>query len=206
MVYEESISADAQRDLATLTPSGILKGFYLAGGTGLALHFGHRESIDLDFFRADSFDQDRMLADVMKLGSFSLDLKEIGTLTGKFNATLLSFFHYPYPLLEPTMAWNGIEIASVIDIACMKLDAAATRGSKKDFIDLYYIARTNGYSLKDLLAAFERKYKDIQYNLMHIKKSLVFFDEAEADAMPTMLIPTDWEAVKRFFVEQTPKL
>ena len=206
MVHLESIAKDARRDLATLVPTGILNGFYLAGGTGLALHLGHRESIDLDFFRVEAFDENSYLTKITNAGSYMLDKKETGTLTGRFDSTLLSFFHYPFPLLEPTISWEGIEIVSMIDIACMKLDAASTRGTKKDFIDLYAIIHLGNRSLSSLLEAFGRKYASISYNLMHVKKSLVYFADAEADAMPTMHVDIAWNDVKSFFELEVPKL
>src|SRR3989338_9590962 len=184
MVHEESVNPATRGDLAALIKSGILKGFYLAGGTGLALHFGHRESFDLDFFCENNFNEDQKLAAISSIGNYSLEKKETGTLTGNFQNTMLSFFYYPYPLLESSTMWDEIEIASVIDIACMKLDAAATRGSKKDFIDLYMITQQGGYALSQLLIAFGRKYARVQYNLMHVKKSLVYFADAESDPMP----------------------
>lgn len=206
MVYAESVNPATRGDLATLNKARILDRFYLAGGTGLALHLGHRESIDLDFFRCDEFDEGRLLADISVLGNFSVDKKERGTLTGKFGSTLLSLFHYPYPLLEPTTQWEDIEIASIIDIACMKLDAASTRGTKKDFIDLYAIIHIGGKTLTELFEAFSRKYASISFNLMHIKKSLVFFEDAEPDAMPKMHADIAWKNVKQFFENAVPKL
>ncbi len=206
MVHTESVNSATRGDLATLNRAHILDGFYLAGGTGLALHLGHRESIDLDFFRQDNFNEDRHLTDISALGNFSVDKKEVGTLTGKFESTLLSLFHYAYPLLESTVRWEGIEIASVIDIACMKLDAASTRGTKKDFIDLYAIIRRGSKTLPDLLKAFSNKYASVSYNLMHIKKSLVFFADAESDPMPKMHADIQWEEVKSFFEKEVPKL
>lgn len=206
MVHIESVSSQARQDLATLVPTGILQGFYLAGGTGLALHLGHRESIDLDFFSATAFSEDTYLSRITAAGSFSLDLKETSTVSGRFGKTLISLIAYAYPLLEKTMPWGGIEVASVLDIACMKLDAASTRGSKKDFIDLYAITHVGGYALSDLLLAFQKKFAHIEYNLMHIKKSLVYFVDAEGDPMPIMHADIAWEEVKRFFEQEVPKL
>ena len=206
MVHIESISSQAREDLATLVPTGILEGFYLAGGTGLALHLGHRESIDLDFFSTKAFNENTYLSRINKAEVFTLDLKESSTLTGRFGKTLLSLIAYEYPLLEPTLHWQGIEVASIIDIACMKLDAAASRGTKKDFIDLFAITHIGGYTLVDLLSAFQKKYASIQYNLMHIKKSLVYFADAESDPMPIMHADIKWEDVKESFEQQVPKL
>lgn len=206
MVYPASVNSATRGDLAALIKAHILDGFYLAGGTGLALHFGHRESIDLDFFRSDAFDENIYLNRITGAGSYALDKKETGTLTGKFDSTLLSLFHYPYPLLEPTISWEGIEIASVLDIACMKLDAASTRGTKKDFIDLYTIVHFGKKPLPVLLEAFSRKYASVSYNLMHVKKSLVYFADAEADAIPKMHADIAWQDVKSFFESEVPKL
>lgn len=206
MVYGDTISKQARKDLEILVSSGLLKNFYLAGGTGLALHLGHRESVDLDFFSQDKFDENRYLENIPTLGSFELQNKETHTLTGRFNNTLLTLLHYGYPLLEKTTRWEGIEIGSVIDIACMKLDAAATRGSKKDFIDIYFILKNGGHTFADLFSAFSRKYAEVNYNLMHIKKSLVYFANAESDPMPLMHIPTDWNAVKKFFESEVLKI
>jgi|SRR3989338_2994255 len=206
MVHSQSIHQDTKRDLEILTKATALEGFYLAGGTGLAMHLGHRESIDLDFFRQEAFSEDQLLATISPLGKYELDKKEKGTLVGRFNSTLLSTFHYPYSLLEETLKWEGIEIASVIDIACMKLDAVASRGTKKDFVDLYFITHEGKYSLESMLEAFERKFAKVQYNLMHIKKSLVYFADAESDPMPKMHEPIDWAKVKSYFEKEVPKL
>ena len=206
MVHIESISHQAREDLATLIPTGILGGFYLAGGTGLALHLGHRESIDLDFFNPKAFNEDTYLSRIKEAGAFMLDLKEASTVSGRFGKTLLSLMAYEYPLIEPTVPWQGIEIASIIDIACMKLDAAASRGTKKDFIDLFAITHSGGYALADLVSAFRKKYTSIQYNLMHIKKGLVYFVDAESDPMPIMHMDINWSDVKQYFEQEVPKL
>ena len=80
----------------------------------------------------------------------------------------------------------------------MKISAISSRGSKKDFIDLFFVCQ-QGISLEEMLKLFERKYKDIDYNMVHILKSLLYFEDAEKEPMPKMIIPTKWEEVKNFF-------
>lgn len=196
---EEILGKKHQYDLTILKSAGILDDFYLAGGTGVALMLKHRQSHDLDFFSGKNFKPDLLASRISELGHFELEKKEEGTLTGLFNNTRLSLFYYPYPLLRAMQIICGISVANIIDIACMKIDAIASRGSKKDFIDLYMIARQGNFSLEDLFDFFEKKYQKLSYNLIHIKKGLVYFDDAEKDPEPIMLQPMDWDKIKDFF-------
>jgi hypothetical protein len=87
------------------------------------------------------------------------------------------------------------------DIAAMKIDAVSSRGSKKDFIDIYFLLEK--YSLSDLLEIFEKKYAAIKFNRVHILKSLSYFEDAESEPMPIMLKPISWEDVKKKIVAET---
>lgn len=187
--------------LETLSRSGALASFYMAGGTGLALQLGHRRSVDLYFFTKDPFDPSYLAAKIASIGHFSIESKSQGTLHGLFENIKLSFFNYPYPLLRDLHPFSGVSIADVIDIGCMKIDAISSRGSRKDFIDLYVIAIEIA-SLHEMLRFFEMKYKGIEYNKVHILKSLVYFIEAEEEPLPQMLKRIEWNDVKNFFVQQ----
>lgn len=206
MARFEAVSPQTLRDLEILKKAGLLKGFYLGGGTGLAFLLGHRESQDLDFFRQTAFKENQLVEKIKNIGKFSLEKRETGTVKGRFQNTLVSFFHYPYHLLEKPKSTNGISVASIRDIACMKLDALASRGTKRDFIDLYFVVVKSGLSVKKLLGSFSKKYSSVRYNSMHLKKSLVYFVDAENDPTPKMFIPVDWEKVKKFFVSEAKGL
>ena len=104
--------------------------FYLAGGTGLALQFGHRRSDDLDFFSATPFDVERIARAVIELGGRILAQEE-GTIHGIIDGVKVSFLFYPYPVLYPFQSVEGFDMASVGDIACMKAIAISQRGEKK---------------------------------------------------------------------------
>jgi hypothetical protein len=111
---------------------------------------------------------------------------------------------YKYPLLAPLKKIEGIKVADIKDIGCMKISAISSRGSKKDFIDLFFICQK--IALGKMLQFFEKKYKEIDYNIMHIIKSLVYFEDAEKDPMPKMLIPVSWQKVKKFFQKEIKKV
>lgn len=202
----KAVSEKTIKDLEILKKAGALKGFYLAGGTGLAFLLNHRESHDLDFFSQSAFNEPRLAEHLQKIGQFSLEKKEEGTLRGLFENTILSFFHYPYPLLEELKFIDGIPIASLTDIACMKIDAISSRGTKRDFVDVYAIIHQGKIKLSDLLDAFAKKYGSLDYNLEHVKKSLVYFEDAENDPMPDMLLPLNWKTVKDYFISEIKKI
>jgi len=149
--------------------------FYLAGGTGLALQFGHRDSRDFDFFTADHFETDVFyngLRELLGDRSIVKTLEEKDSLSVVIDEEIrLSFFRYPYALLNPTIDEEHMRIASIEDIACMKLSAIVSRATWKDYIDLYFILQQ--CSLKDVLKNVAKKMPDLDQNL--ILKSLVYF-------------------------------
>ncbi|MEK7098952.1 MAG: nucleotidyl transferase AbiEii/AbiGii toxin family protein [Patescibacteria group bacterium] len=206
METTSAVSEATRKDLDVLISAGVTDGFYLAGGTALAFLLSHRESHDLDFFMRDAFDEDALTARLEIAGTFSLEKKEKGTVRGMFGATLVSFFHYPYPLLEDPHMRERVMLASLADIACMKLDALASRGARRDFVDMYVILHEQGFSLPRLLQLFAEKYASLDYNLLHIQKGLVYFEDAERDPMPRMIRPVAWQDIKDFFIAETAKI
>ncbi|MCL4514505.1 MAG: nucleotidyl transferase AbiEii/AbiGii toxin family protein [Firmicutes bacterium] len=175
----------------------IASGFYLAGGTGLALQLGHRISGDLDFFCPEEFEPWSLKDRLAAAGQFAVASEARGTLHGIFNSAKVSFLKYSYPLLFPTKNLTGIEIADYREIALMKITAISSRGSKKDFVDLYFVCQE--YSLILLMDLFEEKYRKASYSKYHILKSLTFFEDADAEPDPVMLKPWSWENVKDYF-------
>jgi len=202
---QEVISKNTQDCLALLDKRKILKDFYLAGGTGLALQLNHRISIDLDFFTSKNFNPEKLREKIKNLGKFSVEKEEEDILIGIFNKTRISFFVYNYPALFSFKKFHGISVADPRDIGCMKISAIASRGSKKDFVDVFFICQ-KVISLQKLLKLFEKKYKEVDYNMTHILKSLVCFEDAEKDPMPKMLIKVSWKDIKKFFQEEIKKL
>jgi Nucleotidyl transferase AbiEii toxin, Type IV TA system len=155
-MFEETLIKRANDSLAILGRSGILKDAYLAGGTAAALQMGHRISVDFDFFTPKEFIPKKFSTALSKLGSFDEDQADKGTVLGKFEGVKFSIFIYKYPLIFPAAKYLSLNIADIRDIAAMKIDAIATRGAKRDFIDLFFICQS-GYHLKQLLDIHDEK-------------------------------------------------
>ena len=202
--HGEVINASTQATLRTLVDANLLAPFYLAGGTGLALHLGHRLSQDLDFFAPAPFDEEMLLQRLQAASDFSLVAKGPQTLHTVIRGTKVSFLGYTYPLLFPFTRFLAIAVADARDIACMKVSAIASRGTKRDFVDLYFAAQI--FSLPGVLQSFDQKYAQARYNQLHILKSLTFFEDAEKDPMPHMLAPVAWSEVKGFFEREVSPL
>ncbi len=171
-----------------------LNQFYLSGGTALALQLNHRESIDLDFFTQKDFDPILIQSQLESFGKLiSLEIDK-NTLSAFLKGVQVQFLGYPYPLLEPMLDWQGIKVSSIIDIACTKLQTISQRGSKKDFIDLYYLLQN--YSLEELFGQMDKKYKGSDFNKVHLLKSLSYFKDADLQPMPKMCQRASWKEVK----------
>jgi hypothetical protein len=112
----------------------------------------------------------------------------------------LSFFYYNTPLLDKFLKYKNISIAALLDIALMKLAAISGRGSKKDFIDLYFIL--SHFTLADLLENYQKKFGREYTNRYHLLKSLVYFEDAEDQPLPVMINPISWAEVKQHIVDQ----
>ncbi len=155
------------------------KDFYLAGGTALALQIGHRDSLDFDFFCAEDLDTKKLfekIKTVFKEHAILKTQEEKNTLSVFIdNHIKLSFFTFEYKLIGKTLNDEYFRMASISDIACMKFSAITSRAVNKDYIDLYFILRTN--RLEDLLKKCSRKMPALDTNL--ILKSLVFFEDIE---------------------------
>jgi len=143
--------------------------------------------------------------ELSRLGFFKEEQANKGTVLGIFKGIKFSLFIYEYPLIFPTLKYKSLNIADIRDIGAMKIDAVTTRGTKRDFIDLYFICNSN-YGLSELLNFYNGKYGLLSSNLIHIQKSLVFFNYAEPDEMPIMLKDVNWEDVKIFFEKEVKKL
>lgn len=204
-MFRSVLSQHAQVALGVLGKSGIVRQGYLAGGSALALRLGHRISVDFDFFSPHEFDSLSMSQSLVSLGIFTEDTREKNTLLGVFNGVKFSYFYYPYPLLEQGDLNDKVVIASIVDIAVMKLAAIMDRGIKRDFIDLYTITK-HGVILDALFSLYDRKYGLFHANKVSLLKSLSYFDDADKSDMPQMLTTIAWDDVKKFFAAESVRL
>ena len=163
----------------------------LVGGTALALQMGHRKSIDLDFFGL--WDTSLDLGEVLsRCGHVQVEHTTKMIRTYFVESVKVDIVHYPYKWLDPVILNENIRLASISDIAAMKLEAVNNRGSKKDFMDVAFLLER--FSLRELVKLYREKYP--ASNEYMILRSLVYFDDAELEPMPLMLKPLTWETAK----------
>jgi hypothetical protein len=127
------------------------------------------------------------------------------TLYLQVQGTIVSFFGYSYPLVAPLLRpdVSVLPLASREDIAAMKLAAIASRGSQKDFVDLWLL--TDRYwSLSECLELYRKKYS--ARDIGHVVRSLTYFDDADEEPPLRLLIDVDWEEVKRDLVGKVREL
>ena len=204
-MFEQALSNDTKPNLAAVGKTALAGQFYLAGGTALALHLGHRLSCDLDFFTRGRFNIDQILSILKSLGKVNVTQVTDDTFNGQLNGSSISFFIYPYPVLEPFSMYAGVQVASITDIAAMKVDAITRRGKKRDFIDLYFIAR-HSIPLAQAMENYFRKFSGFNISRIHVIKSLSYFSDAEGDDMPEMIKPVRWQDVKKYFQKENTAL
>lgn len=182
-------------------------GWYLAGGTALALQAGHRKSVDLDFFTAQkTFDREVLIAELDATKKWETSLQREGTLYGTLLKAKMSFIAYPF--FEPSparLAYGNVRILVPEDIAAMKIIAISQRGRKRDFVDLYWYAKNR----EPIIGAVKRalkQYPGREHNLPHIIKSFAYFDDAESDPMPELYFDATWKSIKMFFKKEARAL
>lgn len=208
-MFEQSLFGDTKKYLAILVKEDILpEGTYLAGGTAIALQLGHRISYDLDFFTGENFEMEKILEKLSALENFKIDRTDWGTILGSFPNVKFSLFYYKYPLIENTIDFAGIKIASLQDLAASKIGAISSRGTKRDFVDIYYIIKNgNAGALREILDYYGQRFQNLASQKFHIIKSLTYFADADKEEDPKMLIADySWEKVKESLTDEVRKL
>ena len=202
MLYKETIDQSTLELLVQLQQKEYLKGFYLVGGTALALRMGHRRSADIDLFSNFDFDVAYILDNLSADFQFKLFFSAMNTIKGSIDDVQLDIIAHRYPLLGKPRVFENISMLSIEDIAAMKLNAISVSGQRvKDFIDLYYLL--NEYSLAELISFYNGKYA--QYNETNVLKSIIWFDDVDLTAWPVMVKSPDlkWETVTKKIKEAT---
>lgn len=199
-----------RRALDRLKAVPSMAAFYLAGGTAVAVHLGHRISLDLDFFSVrPDVDLEAIKEPVRRA------FAEVSTLAQTDAAVQLlcdgapvDLVRYPYPPLRAIeRTTDGVAVASLLDLATMKLGALSRRGLRRDFWDLAEIVRQGGVSLEEACRAYRERYGVAEADLYHVLRALTWFEDAERDPVfPTGLTEAGWRDIKAFFVRAAPPL
>ena len=174
MLQEQTLKASTLELLKTLMADDELNGFYLVGGTALALQIGHRISIDLDLFTDTDFDNAQLREYLENNYGFRAGYMARSTVKGEISGVKIDCIAHKYKWID-TFTDGGIRLAGLKDICAMKLNSIAGNGTRiKDFVDLAFL--TEHYSLRQMLGFFEEKYNA---NPVMILKAITFFDEID---------------------------
>lgn len=201
----EALTAETQNAFRLVSRLLFIRRFYLAGGTGLALHLGHRFSVDLDLFSPDKDavgpDERAVLRATLEAPSLAITYDKDMTFVANWRGVGISFFCLSlYPLVQPPLLLDGVPVASLVEIGAMKLAAIIDRGTRKDLVDLYYILQR--VSLDDIFQVAAVKYARVRTFAISATRALAYFTDAEALPMPQMLDRTPWAKMKRFLERQ----
>lgn len=193
MLYLSTVESTTLELLRKLQQLPVLCNTRLVGGTALALQLGHRKSIDLDFFGRIDADSQELQEALRTIGTLTIlsDFKNIHIYV--LNDVKIDIVNYTYPWLDDAVCKDGIRLASPKDIAAMKITAVEGRGTKKDFVDIYFLLKR--YSLKKLLDYYSQKYPDSSSFMA--MKSLAYFEDAEEEPMPYMFVDVSWDEIKQ---------
>ena len=208
-MYWGVIDENRYDTLKKLTETINLKEYYLAGGTALALQTGIRESFDFDFFVQTEFDENLLIQELEPLGKLEVTVCRKGTVHTILDGVQLTFLHFENNLVEKKIVVEeiqGLYLASIKDIAIMKLIAISQRGTKKDFFDLYYICNHFNIKIKDILNILHKKYDKNKINYAHIIQSLSYFEDAEDENLPKIFIEYDWDIIKKYYISEQKKI
>ena len=204
----DTLRRDTKRALTFLSQQEWLKytKWYLAGGTALALHAGHRQSFDHDFFTpSNNFSTTTLLKHFSK-NQWTTDIAREGTVYGRLLDTRVSFISYPFFIPKKRFAWYGsVRVLHPQDVAVMKIIAISQRGKKRDFVDLYWCVH-HGESLEGLLRLLPEQYPTVAHNYHHIIKSLMYFQDADQDPMPKLFFKASWRTIKQYFQREVPRI
>ena len=179
----------------------LLRQARLVGGTALALQYGHRSSVDLDFFGNIEASTEELTQVLGQVGVVTLFGQSKMIKGFAIDGVRIDIVNYTYPWLEEAIIEDGLRLASPADIAAMKVYAIENRGSRKDFIDMYFLLKH--YSLDEILSFYKQKYPE--HSEFVALRSLTYFEDAESFAMPKMFVDFDWEELKLSIIASVNK-
>lgn len=200
LAHPEALSPHAQPLATRFATRPWAEDFYLAGSAALALYIGHRPVQDLDLMsnanRLTSPERRDLLGDLMALDPDSeVETARDGYLFLRLDGGVgLRLYYYPYPLVQPFEDFAGLAVISAVDLGLMKLGAIISRGSRRDFVDLYLLCRE--LPLATLLALAEDKFGHVRDFPLQALKGLADLSAVEGEPMPRLALPLDWGEVE----------
>lgn len=194
MLSFQTVLPDTLELLRRIMRQPLLSETRLVGGTSLALQYGHRRSVDLDFFGTTTEDIEE-ITDAMRQCCNNI---VSGNCTNRIKVYYLDgvkvdIVNYDYKWIDDPVVENELRLASPKDIAAMKVNAIMGRGTKKDFVDMYFLLQH--FSFDEIMQLYMKKYTEgSEYRAL---LSMTYFSDADPQPMPFMFEPFDWDIMKR---------
>ena len=174
--------------------------FYLAGSGALTLYLGHRPVRDLDLMspvrRLRSNERRDLLQDLLTLDpELRVETARNGFLYVRAaGGAGLRLYYYPYPLIQAEEVFADMPVASALDLGLMKLGAIISRGTRRDFVDLYLLCRH--LSLAELLERSLDKFGHVGDFSLQAFKGLADLSQIEGEAMPRLVVEIQWQEIE----------
>lgn len=193
MLYKGTVSAEMMELWLKLMQDENLNNFYLAGGTALSLQIGHRRSVDIDLFTDKNVDRESIKVKLKDRYNGKIETDENGRRQLKVNGIRVDIVTHNYPLIRSLRIEDGLRLASIEDIAAMKIKVITDQGTReKDFADLYCLLQKN--SLKKLVGHYVQKYPD--FNIIMAAKSILNFEKMKSENIVLLHEKYDWNKVE----------
>ncbi len=202
MLQTQTLSTELLGIIRYLMQQPDLKEYRLVGDTALALQIGHRKSIDIDLFGEAEVSGDKILELLNQYGKVVPVSRSKNINIFLLDGIKIDFVRYRYPWIEKCIVADAIRMASPADIGAMKINAITGRGSRKDFIDLYYLLKK--YSLSEILGFFQKKYAD--GSMFLALKSQCYFKDADHQQPPFLFENISWPDMKQAILNEYKKI
>lgn len=202
-MYWNIIDEKRYKLLREITETISIPEYYMIGGTALSLQLGLRESYDFDFCVPIQFNNELLLEELERIGEVKVKQNQKGTCDVVLDGVQVSFFYYPNKVINEFITTDempNLKMASILDIAVMKIVAIGGRGAKKDFFDLYNIMNKCNINLKELANGLLQKCGS-KTNYANIIMGLSYFEDAEQEILPKTFVEYNWEEIKKYFIE-----
>jgi len=176
------------------------RSFYMVGGTAIALHIGHRRSIDFDLFASSKLNKSRVKSTLLQVSFDQLpifeDYDQLHLLINQVKVTFLSF---PYPVQHPIKVGLYITIPSLLSLAAMKAFALGRRAKWKDYVDLYFILR-DYYSITEICSEAKDIF-DQQFSEKLFREQLAFHKDIDySEPVEYLVRPVPDDEIKKFLM------
>lgn len=195
-MHEQALGKQAA---ALLPRFAKFKGFYLVGGTSLALQIGHRLSLDFDFFSSQELPRGLLtkIKRVFPASSISVAYSAPEQLNVLINDIKTTFLHYPYPVLDSFLVYSSVYLASTREIAAMKAFSIGKRLSYKDYVDWYFLLKEKHVKLEEVIAFCQKKFGN-DFNSRLFLGQLVSLEDIPTQNIDFLRDPVERHTIQRF--------